>query len=131
MTIRQPFHIVEFKYCRDTDPTRQLAHCSQQHATLIGLLLRNGYKEDNIKLIPILLGVSGTVYQEHTLKNIQKLGVSKYHAMKCAKKMHIHAIKLLHSIVAVRRRLENAHGPSPPNRPLCHTNRHVLRYKPP
>jgi hypothetical protein len=107
-------HIVEYvdlKYCRDTDPKAQLEHCTTQHACLIRRLTMSGYKESNIKLVPILLGTSGTVYSEHTMENLKKLGISSYHATKCARKMHIHAIKLLHSIVCVRRRLENTIAP--------------------
>ena len=98
--------IVEFKYCRDTQPEDQLQHCHAQHASLITALGTTC----KVKLIPILIGHSGTVFTEHTVNNMKQLGISSYHAEKCALKMHIDAIQQLHSIVKTRRHLEHATG---------------------
>ena len=90
-------YIVEFKYCRDTMPGNQLQACHTQHEDLISQLTAKGTPRRNIKLIPILLGHSGTIYTEHTLQGMETLGISKQCAKKCAQKMHIDAIKQLHS----------------------------------
>jgi ribonuclease HI len=102
-------YIVEFKYCRDTMPENQLRACHTQHEDLIALLTAKGTPRSNIKLVPILLGHSGTIYTEHTLQGLETLGISRMCAKKCAQKMHIDAIKQLHSIVKTRRYLEH-HG---------------------
>ena len=104
------FTIVEFKYCRDTAPQDQLTACMQKHAQLSQQLQLNCYGQQHIKTLPILVGTSGTVYNSHTLDNMEALGISPYHAKKCASKMHLEAIKFLHSIIQTRRRLE--HFPS-------------------
>jgi hypothetical protein len=104
-------YIVEFKYCRDTMPGNQLEACHTQHKDLIAQLTAKGTPRRNIKLIPILLGHSGTIYTEHTLQGMETLGISKKGAKKCAQKMHIDAIKQLHSIVKTRRYLEHLGAP--------------------
>jgi hypothetical protein len=109
---KQPMiYIVEFKYCRDTMPGNQLQACHDQHGDLIAQLEAKGTPRSNIKLIPILLGHSGTIYTEHTLQGMETLGISKICAKKCALKMHIDAIKQLHSIVKTRRYLEHLGAP--------------------
>ena len=50
--------------------------------------------------------LSGAIYASHTLNNMKQLGISNYHARKCAPKMHVDAINHLHSIVKTRRHLE-------------------------
>ena len=85
----QTIYIIEFKYCRDTKPEDQLQACHTQHQELIEKLVTMGTPRQNIKLIPILLGHSGTIYIERTLRAIEKLGVTAIHARKCATKMHV------------------------------------------
>jgi ribonuclease HI len=105
-------YIIEFKYCRDTQPEGQLAKCAAQHETLVAKLAENGFNRENIHLVPILIGTSGTAYLQHTLKSMEQIGISAYHAKKCALKMSIQAVKYLHSIVKTRRRIEHfAAGP--------------------
>jgi hypothetical protein len=96
----------ELKYCPDTKPQEQLANCLQQHTCLETQLLRNGYRKENLQTLPILIGTSGTIYKSHTLSNMEALGISPYHAKKCALKMHLAAINFLHSIIQTRHRLE-------------------------
>jgi hypothetical protein len=56
-------HIVEIKYCRDTDTTQQSHKAELQHQDLKAALLRVGYTEDNIHVHVIVLGVAGTIYR--------------------------------------------------------------------
>jgi len=105
-------YIVEFKYCRDTQPDTQHNNSIQQHQTLRDRLIASQqYRPENIHIIPIILGHSGTIYQTLTLDNMEKLGISALHAQKAARKMHIHAIRSLHSIVSTRRHLEHSRAP--------------------
>ena len=60
-----------------------------QHSSLISNLRAAGHK---VEIVPILIGHSGTIYTSHTLDNMKKLGISTYHARKCAPKMHVDAI---------------------------------------
>jgi hypothetical protein len=98
-------HIVEFKCCKDTDPSSQLQRAEAQHSTLRQTLIRAGYSPSNIHTVVILVGVSGTIYQQHTLEAIQKLGVSRTKAKQCARKLHFQAIKCMHGIVTTRHTL--------------------------
>ena len=113
--------LIEFKYCRDTQPQDQLKHCTTQHDDLIQAL-RGVY---TVKLIPILIGHSGTIFTEHTLSSLKQLGITSVHANKCALKMHLDAVQHLHSIVKTRRHLEHQ-APHPPG--PAHTK---ARFKPP
>ena len=103
-------YIVELKFCSDTQPNKQLAKCKEQHAKLAQELIQAGYDKKNVKVIPILIGMSGTIYKEHTIEALEQLGVSHICAIRSAKKMHQTAIRLLHSIVKNRRRLEHKGG---------------------
>ena len=101
--------LLEFKTCRCTDPNPQLTHCHQQHQGLIARLA-SSY---SVKLVPVIIGHSGAVYTQHTLESMALLGIDKDAALKCATKMHIAAIKQLHSIVQTRRHLEHGSEPRP------------------
>ena len=96
-------------------PGNQLQACHTQHEYLISQLTAMGTPRCNIKLIPILLGHPGTIYTEHPLQGMETLGISKQCGKKCAQKMHVDAIKQLHSIVKTRRYLE--HLAAPQSRP--------------
>ncbi len=57
--------IVEIKCCPDTQPLEQLEKAKTQHSTLKQykqLLMEHGYKPEKIITVPILVGVSGTIY---------------------------------------------------------------------
>jgi hypothetical protein len=115
--------IMELKFCSDTRPEDQLLKAQQQHAELISLLMEQGYNKSNIQLIPILIGVSGTIYTQHTLDALQLLGISQPAARKCCSKLHTEAIRSLHSIVQTRRSLErkqnhtHTHHKTAPDKP--------------
>ena len=65
-----------------------------------------GYAEQNITVVPLLVGHSGSIYRMHTLDSLDRLGIEKSKAEKCARKMHNEATTSLDSIVKNRRRLE-------------------------
>ena len=68
-------HIVELKCCKDTRPEALLQRATEQHAELQQQLIAAGYSASNIHIVPMLVGVSGTIYQLHTLEASQKLGI--------------------------------------------------------
>ena len=74
-----------------------------QQSSLVADLRAAGYK---VELVPVLIGHSGTIYTFHTLDNMKQLGISTYHARKCALKMHVDAINHLRSIDKTRRHLK-------------------------
>ena len=127
--IKDTIYIIEFKYCKDTKPEDQLEKCKTQHSTLIDDLKKSGY---TVELVPILIGHSGTIYTSHTLNNMKQLGISNYHARKCALKMHVDAINHLHSIVKTRRHLEPNTDPTrKPSRQKAKFNTKGMHFKPP
>ena len=54
------------------------------------------YQGDHLRAagynVELLIGHSGTIYTSHTLDNMKQLGISTFHARKCALKMHVDAI---------------------------------------
>jgi ribonuclease HI len=95
-------HIVEIKYCRDTDTTQQFHKAELQHQDLKAALLRVGYTEGNIHVHVIVLGVAGTIYKDihQTLKT---LGVDKHTPRhKLLKKLHRTAILSVMTIMKTK-----------------------------
>jgi hypothetical protein len=93
---RKPFrkrhvHIVEIKYCRDTDWQRQEQRASNQHDVLVDHLARIGYHRRQIHRHTILLGVGGTIYKD-MYATLQQVGVNKRRGKQLASKLHRHAI---------------------------------------
>ena len=101
-------HIVELKCCRDTTPGTQLQQAQAQHSHLRQLLIDAGYSPNNIHIVPILVGVSGTIYHIHTLQALQKLGITRAKAKDCARKLHLQAIRCMHNIVQTRHMLAHS-----------------------
>ena len=102
--------------------------CMTQHSSLISQLRAAGYK---VELVPVMIGHSGTTYTSQTLDNMKQLGISTYHARKCALKMHVDAINHLHSIVRTQRHLEPntiSHDSNPKPNPRHQRGSH---FKPP
>ena len=113
-------HIVEVKFCKDTDHKHQLESSLNQHKTLVEALTDYGYDPLKIHVVPILIGVSGTIYKEHTKQSLTKLGLSEGQVNKCISRLHTLAVKSLHSIVTTRRQMQatlEGPGPAPMRRP--------------
>ena len=101
-------HMIELKCCQDTSPEAQLQRPIEQHQGLQVQLIAAGYSPGSIHIVPILVGVSGTIYQQHTLEALHKLGVTRANARQCASKLHEQAIKCMHSIVTTRHALSHS-----------------------
>ena len=63
-------HLIEIKYCEDTKPQNQLSAAQEQYEGLCPIL-----QEASVTLHTTLLGVGGTIYNNHTLKPFKELGL--------------------------------------------------------
>jgi hypothetical protein len=108
-------HLIELKYCPDTDPSNSLQKAAEQHADTICRLrtrsLRNPERNNRVTLHIILLGVAGTIYNEYTISPLTRLGLTKHKAENLASKLSCHAIHRLTKIINTRHLL-HFHGTS-------------------
>jgi hypothetical protein len=96
--------IVEVKYCKDTDKTKQEERASEQHARLTALLKQN---KQEVQQHTILLGVGGTIYKD-TLNHLKALGIDKDRAVKLVERLSAYAVTQMRNIIHTRRALEAA-----------------------
>jgi hypothetical protein len=68
--------IVEVKYCRDTDPTQQLDAAQNQHKPL-EMAIRAAAPGALVQYVPIMLGVSGTIFKSCTTEPLEQMGLRK------------------------------------------------------
>jgi len=94
-------HIIELKYCRDTDRAPQTLRAQQQHLELRSALISVGYREQNIYTHVITLGAGGTVYKDF-FTTMAQLGVHGQRARMLAHKLHMNAINSAKSIVLTK-----------------------------
>ena len=81
-------HIVDVKYCRDTDRAGRQAAGEAQHDALASAL-RRAYP-GKVHMHVITLGVTGTIYTD-LLEMLGTMQVAKREALRCAKQLHMHA----------------------------------------
>ena len=85
-------HIVEVKYCRDTDRSAQSIKAEQQHADLRAALLGIGYQPSQVRMHIITLGATGTVYKD-THATLVALGIDNMASIRsCCAALHRHAV---------------------------------------
>ena len=60
-----------------------------------------------VTIHPILLGVGGSIYTEHTLKQFKQLGLDHQRATKLARQLHAHSVQYTYKLVSARRAIEN------------------------
>ena len=95
-------HIVEVKYCRDTDRNAQSLRAHQQHEGLRNALMRIGYKAEQVHLHIITLGATGTIYNDiHSTLNCLGLD-SKRERSQCCTALHKHAISSVMTIMKTK-----------------------------
>jgi hypothetical protein len=68
-------------------PHNQLSAAQEQHKGLCSVL-----QEASVTLHTILLGVGGTIYNNHTLEPLMELGLDSQKVEKLASKLHVHSI---------------------------------------
>ena len=95
-------HIVELKYCRDTDREPQRIKALEQHRQLAADLERVLLIDAmNIHIHPIMLGVTGTIYSDF-FDSMWQMGVKKQDARKCAKKLSALAVTYVKTIMTTK-----------------------------
>ena len=111
--------LIEIKYCRDTNCKDQEDKAKAQHEKTIAQLTHadnpRGLQRCRITVVPILIGVSGTIFQS-SLDALCDAGLTQTKAISTLTKIHLFSVKRLRSIVATRRALEHAHVPIPGRR---------------
>jgi exonuclease III/ribonuclease HI len=95
-------HVVEVKYCRDTDRSWQAENAERQHRELMELLRQAGHR---VEQTTILLGVGGTIYKD-SIDSLTKLGVDKETAKRVMEKVHIYSVKQVYKLLKIRRQKE-------------------------
>ena len=106
-------HIVEVKYCRDTDRNVQSLRAEQQHQGLRDALVRIGYESDQVHMHVITLGATGTIYKD-THSTLTALGLDSKAAVKrCCADLHKHAVRYVMKLLKTKWAQEyanNKHG---------------------
>jgi hypothetical protein len=101
---KQTITLVELKFCHDTNHTRQLNEARTQHGLLQNYLNQTlGYE---VNICPILVGTAGTIFTDHTLNSLRRLGLPRLTARRVCKDLHLIAVHHLHKILIQRRILE-------------------------
>ena len=103
-------HIVEIKYCRDTDRAGQTTAGMEQHALLVEKLKKAYPVPAVVELHVITLGVTGTIYND-MLVMLGEMKVDKQEALRCAKKLHLHAVDYVKRIMQTKWNQEHARQP--------------------
>jgi ribonuclease HI len=101
----ESIHIVELKYCRDTDREGQRSAAISQHE-LLTRRLREKYP-GRVHMHAITLGVTGTIYTDF-LEAMVTMQVPKREAKRCATKLHVHAVKYVQRIMRTKWGQESA-----------------------
>jgi len=102
-------HLVELKFCSDTNPVNTLERAQTQHSHIINRLktrsLRNSNRNNRVNLHIILIGVGGTIYNKYTITPLINLGLTKQKAESLASQLSVHAIQRLSNIINTRHAL--------------------------
>ncbi|MFN5998335.1 MAG: RNase H family protein [Paracoccaceae bacterium] len=104
---------VEIKYCCDWRPAGQGARIQSQHADMLAGLQAAGH---TVTLVPVLLGVGGTVYVSSRDALTGSLGLTSSQADALCRLLHRHAVVSLSCIYRTKRSIENGlpHVPHDP-----------------
>jgi hypothetical protein len=103
--------LLELKYARDTNIQSQLDKARTQHTQLATTLERQ--HKCPVKVIPIILGVSGTIYTNHTVAALEEIGLKKQALKSTLQALHLHAIRSLHQLyIMYKRHLRSHTGPT-------------------
>ncbi|KAL3154986.1 hypothetical protein ABBQ38_15507 [Trebouxia sp. C0009 RCD-2024] len=105
--------IVEGGYCTDTRYSDKYRRKEEQHKHLQTLLQARGFE---VTLLPVILGFTGAIYKT-TVSALPALGIEKAPAKKLLYDLHAHAVQTHHTIIKLRRKLENTTQPKTNKRP--------------
>ncbi len=105
---KRMIHIIEIKYCRDTDPSEQCLRAQKQHEKPVAALLDAGYSSKQVKMRIITLGATGTIYKD-THGTLRELGIDRKHEIdKCCTTLHRHAAQSVMQIMQTKWAQEQA-----------------------
>jgi hypothetical protein len=99
--------LLEIKYARDTDISAQVDRATNQHALLASYLADKHHCP--VRTIPIILGVSGTIYTNHTVAALEETGLKKQALKLTLQALHLHAIRSLHQLYTMYKRHLRSH----------------------
>lgn len=105
--------IVEGGYCTDTRYSDKFRRKETQHEHLQTLLQARGFE---VILLPVILGFTGAIYKT-TVSAVAALCIERAQAKKLLYDLHAHAIQTHHTIIKLRRKLENTKLPKTSKRP--------------
>ncbi|KAF5829548.1 putative carboxypeptidase [Dunaliella salina] len=77
-------------------------YACQQHSDLCKIISAKA-----VSIHPILLGVGGTIYTEHTMKQFKQLGLDHQRATRLAQQLHAHSVQYAHKLATTRRAIEH------------------------
>ena len=100
--LHRDIYLIEIKYCEDTRLQNQLSAAQEQHKGLCSILQGTA-----VILQTILLGVRGTIYNNHTLEPFKELGLESQRVKKLASKLHVHSVNFAAKLVHNRRALSS------------------------
>lgn len=104
------FTIVELKYCRDTDPDPQQQRAASQHSALRDLIMAHE-PTARVHILPLMLGVSGIIYESFMQTMKDRLGVAGTTLNSLARRLHFIAVRNLRLIWAQRCAILQNHCP--------------------
>ena len=104
-TTKHRYTIVEIKYCADTRPHPQQHRADQQHTQLTSALTQTRPNTE-ARVVTILLGMAGYIYQEETEEQLQRLGIQGQALHSLITNLHVQAVKSLTRIIQARRQEE-------------------------
>ena len=91
----QSFYIIEIKYCTDTAPQGQESRAATQHLEL--QKTQQADTRTRVFQITLLFGVTGAIYKD-TKDKLEGLGIQPTTVKSLLHKLHMHAVKSLHTI---------------------------------
>jgi hypothetical protein len=92
--------LIEIKFCPDTLPGAQLERARTQHKALSDLLTSSG---STVRVLPILLGIGGTMYQRHTQQALWDLGIPHTRTTRLLHELSQLAIQKAVALIGMRR----------------------------
>ena len=100
--LQRDIQLIEIKYCEDTRLQNQLSAAQEQRKGFCSILLGA-----SVTLHTILLGVGGTIHNNHTLEPFKELGLELQRVKKHTSKLHVYSVSYAAKLVHTRRALSS------------------------
>lgn len=102
-TKARAMHVVEIGYTSEGRYHDKLAEKKVQHKQLVALSEASGF---TVHVHEVILGSTGRIF-EASMQALASLGIDKDRCNKLRKKLHVHSVLWLHTIIKKRRQLEH------------------------